>query len=92
MQLADFLAPRVESAGGMMALPDVYCLFNRARGTELISPDDLMQVSCGALGFRALGITLDPHTLKFAGLSPLQGRCRRAQRARSTLRQAAALN
>jgi len=27
-----------------MALPDVYCLFNRARGTELISPDDLLQV------------------------------------------------
>jgi hypothetical protein len=24
-----------------MTLTDVYCLFNRARGTELISPDDL---------------------------------------------------
>ena len=28
-----------------MALPDIYCLFNRARGTELVSPDDLVQ-SC----------------------------------------------
>lgn len=45
MQLADFLTARVERAGGMMALPDVYCLFNRARGTELISPDDLLQVT-----------------------------------------------
>jgi hypothetical protein len=26
----------------MMPLPDVYCLFNRARGAELISPDDLL--------------------------------------------------
>ena len=25
-------------------MPDVYCLFNRARGTELVSPDDLLQV------------------------------------------------
>lgn len=25
-----------------MPLPDCYCLFNRARGTELISPDDLL--------------------------------------------------
>lgn len=42
VQLADFLAPRVERAGGMMTLPDVYCLFNRARGAELVSPDDLL--------------------------------------------------
>eukprot|EP00249_Psilotum_nudum_P012784 c23981_g1_i4 orf=339-731(-) len=27
----------------MLALIDVYCLFNRARGTELISPEDLLQ-------------------------------------------------
>ena len=33
---------RINKAGGMMPLPDVYCLFNRARGTELISPDDLL--------------------------------------------------
>ena len=42
LQLADFLAPRINKAGGMMPLPDVYCLFNRARGAELISPDDLL--------------------------------------------------
>ncbi|BDA42551.1 probable vacuolar protein-sorting-associated protein 36 at C-terminar half [Coccomyxa sp. Obi] len=41
-QLADFLVPRIDKAGGMMPLPDTYCLFNRARGTELISPDDLL--------------------------------------------------
>lgn len=42
MQLADFLTPRVDKAGGMMPLPDTYCLFNRARGTELVSPNDLL--------------------------------------------------
>ena len=45
LQLADFLAPRINKAGGMMPLPDVYCLFNRARGAELMSPDDLLTAS-----------------------------------------------
>ena len=43
-QLADFLAPRLERTQGVMTLPDVYCLFNRARGSELISPEDLIKV------------------------------------------------
>uniref|UniRef100_A0A164UYD7 Vacuolar protein-sorting-associated protein 36 n=1 Tax=Daucus carota subsp. sativus TaxID=79200 RepID=A0A164UYD7_DAUCS len=42
-QLADFVKIPIERAGGMINLIDVYCLFNRARGTELISPDDLLQ-------------------------------------------------
>jgi ESCRT-II complex subunit VPS36 len=36
-------------------LPDVYCLFNRARGTELVSPDDLL-AACEL--FEALGLPL----------------------------------
>jgi ESCRT-II complex subunit VPS36 len=48
LQLADFLRGPLERAGGMMTLPDVYCLFNRARGTELVSPDDLLQVLLGS--------------------------------------------
>mmetsp|Transcript_17257 Transcript_17257/g.43384 ORF Transcript_17257/g.43384 Transcript_17257/m.43384 type:complete len:486 (+) Transcript_17257:106-1563(+) len=42
-QLSDFLAKPVERAGGMLTMQEVYCLFNRARGTELVSPDDLTQ-------------------------------------------------
>jgi ESCRT-II complex subunit VPS36 len=42
-QLADFLAGPLARAGGVLMLPDVYCLFNRARGSELVSPDDLLQ-------------------------------------------------
>lgn len=47
MQLAQCLGPLLDKAGGMMAMADVYCHFNRARGTELVSPDDLLQaVNC----------------------------------------------
>ncbi len=42
-QLADFLALHLDKHNGAMTLPDVYCLFNRARGTELVSPDDLIK-------------------------------------------------
>uniref|UniRef100_A0A5B7CAP6 Vacuolar protein-sorting-associated protein 36 n=1 Tax=Davidia involucrata TaxID=16924 RepID=A0A5B7CAP6_DAVIN len=42
-QLADFVKIPLEKAGGMISLVDIYCFFNRARGTELISPDDLLQ-------------------------------------------------
>mmetsp|Transcript_19693 Transcript_19693/g.54686 ORF Transcript_19693/g.54686 Transcript_19693/m.54686 type:complete len:376 (+) Transcript_19693:78-1205(+) len=42
-QLSDFLAAPLGRAGGMMTLQEVYCLFNRARGAELVSPDDLME-------------------------------------------------
>ncbi|KAK9912217.1 hypothetical protein M0R45_036088 [Rubus argutus] len=41
--LSDFVRIPLERAGGMMNLIDIYCLFNRARGTELISPEDLLQ-------------------------------------------------
>jgi hypothetical protein len=38
----DFPLRKLKSAGGVMTLTDVYCLFNRARGTNLISPDDIL--------------------------------------------------
>ncbi|KAK2983470.1 hypothetical protein RJ640_006483, partial [Escallonia rubra] len=43
IELADFVKIPIERAGGMINLIDIYCVFNRARGTELISPDDLLQ-------------------------------------------------
>lgn len=42
-QLADFMKEPLRKAGGMLTLTDVYCIYNRARGTELVSPDDLLQ-------------------------------------------------
>ncbi|KPP77922.1 vacuolar protein-sorting-associated protein 36-like [Scleropages formosus] len=41
-QLADMLLAPLQERGGMMALTEVYCLMNRARGMELLSPEDLV--------------------------------------------------
>ena len=32
----------LQDAGGMMTLTDAFCRLNRARGLELVSPDDLI--------------------------------------------------
>lgn len=44
-QVVDFLRykDKLSQAGGMMTLTDVYCLFNRARATNMISPEDLLK-------------------------------------------------
>jgi hypothetical protein len=39
----------------MMTLTDAYCLYNRARGTDLVSPDDLVD-ACKLLGSLGLGM------------------------------------
>lgn len=44
-ELAQFLPQPLAKAKGMMLLQDVYCLYNRARGTELISPADLVNAA-----------------------------------------------
>lgn len=41
-QLSEFLNTPLQESGGLMMLPDVYCLFNRARGSALLSPDDVL--------------------------------------------------
>jgi ESCRT-II complex subunit VPS36 len=41
-QLSDFIQPFIVKSGGMLMLIDAFCMFNRARGTELISPEDLL--------------------------------------------------
>uniref|UniRef100_A0A671LYS2 Vacuolar protein-sorting-associated protein 36 n=1 Tax=Sinocyclocheilus anshuiensis TaxID=1608454 RepID=A0A671LYS2_9TELE len=41
-QLGDMLQAPLEERGGMMTLTEVYCLVNRARGMELLSPEDLV--------------------------------------------------
>ena len=42
-QISDFISPILTSSGGILQLTDVYCIYNRARGTDLISPQDLFQ-------------------------------------------------
>ncbi|KNC55674.1 vacuolar protein-sorting-associated protein 36 [Thecamonas trahens ATCC 50062] len=43
-ELAAFLTPILadRSTHGVLPLTDVYCLYNRARGTDLVSPDDIL--------------------------------------------------
>jgi ESCRT-II complex subunit VPS36 len=40
-ELADFLRPKFSPTVPVLTLTDVYCLFNRARGSHLLSPEDL---------------------------------------------------
>ncbi|XP_024944751.1 vacuolar protein-sorting-associated protein 36 isoform X2 [Cephus cinctus] len=51
-QLAQILEEPIKEVGGMMTLTDVYCRVNRARGLELLSPEDLLNASrqLGSLG------------------------------------------
>ena len=58
-QLADYLheSNRLSRLGGMITLTDIYCVFNRARGTELVSPDDFLR-SAEMIGTLGVGISL----------------------------------
>lgn len=40
-QLADVLRPKLIQQGGVMTLTDAYCFYNRARASNLLSPEDL---------------------------------------------------
>lgn len=42
-QIADTMLfkDRLNKIGGMITLPDLFCIINRSRGTELLSPEDL---------------------------------------------------
>ena len=57
-QLSDFIAghPSFQQQH-MMTLTDVYCVYNRARGTDLISPDDCRR-ACELLSGLSVGMRL----------------------------------
>lgn len=46
-----------QEVGGMMSMADVYCRVNRARGLELLSPEDLM-TACRLMSSLQLGLCL----------------------------------
>lgn len=41
-QICEMLLDPITESGGMMSLTEVYCRVNRARGLELLSPEDLL--------------------------------------------------
>lgn len=67
-QLADFLRPKLVTVP-VMTLTDVYCLFNRARGTHLLSPEDLL---LAVEHLERLHLGLSVVTFPHSGLKVLQ--------------------
>lgn len=68
-QICEVLLDPIMEAGGIMSLAEVYCRINRARGLELLSPEDLLNASkllSGPLKFRqfpsgVMVLQLDSH-------------------------------
>ncbi|VDD86323.1 unnamed protein product [Enterobius vermicularis] len=56
-ELSSILVEPLKECGGMMTMPEAYCRVNRARGLELISPEDLLN-ACQALHTLPLPITM----------------------------------
>uniref|UniRef100_H2YLK5 Vacuolar protein-sorting-associated protein 36 n=1 Tax=Ciona savignyi TaxID=51511 RepID=H2YLK5_CIOSA len=56
-EIARSLKPQIEKSGGMILLTDAYCRINRARGMELLSPEDLLN-ACRVLSHLNLSIKL----------------------------------
>ena len=48
LEVEKFLISVLDKFGGVLAMIDVYCMYNRARGTDLISPEDLL-IACQKL-------------------------------------------
>jgi len=56
-QISDFIHQPLQECGGVMTLTDVYCRINRARGMELLSPDDLVR-ACQLMEYLKLHVRL----------------------------------
>lgn len=68
-EIDNVLKQPVEDAGGMMTLTDAYVRINRARGLELISPEDLLD-ACQNLEISGSALRL--HTFEKTGVKVLQ--------------------
>lgn len=68
-EIDNVLRDPIKEAGGMMTLTDAYVRINRARGLELISPDDLLD-ACHSL--ENSGSSLRLHTFPTTGVKVLQ--------------------
>jgi len=47
-EVEKFLSVIIDKFGGVIGMIDLYCMYNRARGTDFISPEDL-KLSCRKL-------------------------------------------
>jgi len=60
-QFGDFVKSFIGKFNGIVALTDAFCLFNRARGTEVVSPRDVL---CACESWSSLGIDLHVREFK----------------------------
>lgn len=67
-EVTQALEAAVKEAGGMMLLSEVYCRINRARGLQLLSPEDVVH-ACQVM--QLLGLSLNLHTFE-SGVQVLQ--------------------
>ncbi|PAA61160.1 hypothetical protein BOX15_Mlig034134g1 [Macrostomum lignano] len=67
-QVSEFLEQPLRERSGVMTLTDAYCLYNRARGLDLISPEDLV---AAARAMSQLGLAVRLHTFD-SGVMVLQ--------------------
>lgn len=56
-EVADWALTAIPQTAGCMALADVYCRYNRARGSDLVSPTDLLR-ACERMSSLHLPVTL----------------------------------
>ncbi|XP_059481593.1 vacuolar protein-sorting-associated protein 36 [Neocloeon triangulifer] len=56
-QISTTLQEQIKEIGGMMTLPEAYCRVNRARGLDMLSPDDMLK-SCQLMTTLDLPLTL----------------------------------
>lgn len=59
-QIAAFIGPYLARVGGLAPLTDIYCLYNRARRTDLVSPEDVLEAArlMGTSAVPGLGMRL----------------------------------
>lgn len=62
IELSKFLRTPLESAGGILLLTDVYCLYNRARGSSLVSPEELIEACNNWAQIPSIGKSMFLHT------------------------------
>lgn len=67
-EVCDFVYPHCEAAGGLISLYDVYCLYNRSRPSDMVSPTDLLN-ACQLM--QRLSLPLSLHEFK-SGIKTLQ--------------------
>lgn len=70
MEIEKFLGAIIDKFGGVIGLIDLYCMYNRARGTDLISPEDL-NIACRRLNISSKRFFVKEYT---SGVTTIQSR------------------